>query len=126
MIFQTSVLVLFDSTCYEKFWKFSRKGIVPESTVCNFIIPVNLKKFFRIAYLQNKGAYLRKRKTSMIFFFLSKTSSAFGHQLFLLTTTTEMYRSNPLGVFSEKDVLKICSKSTAEHPCQNVVSMQLY
>ena len=35
-------------------------------------------------------------------------------------------RSNCPEVFFGKGVLKICSKSTGEHPCQSAISKQLY
>ena len=30
-----------------------------------------------------------------------------------------------IGVFSGKDVVKICSKFTGEHPCRSVISIKL-
>ena len=35
------------------------------------------------------------------------------------------YKSNPLGVFLRKGVLKICSKFTGEQPRRNVISIKL-
>ena len=35
------------------------------------------------------------------------------------------FRSSHPGVFLEKDVLKICSKFTREHPCRSVISIKL-
>ena len=42
-----------------------------------------------------------------------------------LTKTNCFFRSSPPDVFLGKDVLKICSKFTGEHPCQNVISIKL-
>ena len=36
-----------------------------------------------------------------------------------------MYRSKRPKVFLRKGVLKICSKFTAEHPCQSAISIKL-
>ena len=36
-----------------------------------------------------------------------------------------MYRNSPPEVFLGKGVVKICSRFTEEHPCQNVISMKL-
>ena len=35
------------------------------------------------------------------------------------------YRSSHAEVFLGKDVLKICSKCTGEHPCRTVISIKL-
>ena len=37
-----------------------------------------------------------------------------------------MYRISPPELFLRKDVLKICSKFTGEHPCQSVISIRLF
>ena len=37
----------------------------------------------------------------------------------------KVYRSNLPEVFLGKDVLKICSKFTSEHPCRSVISIKL-
>ena len=36
-----------------------------------------------------------------------------------------VYKSSPLGVFLERGIVKISSKFTGEHPCQNVISIKL-
>ena len=51
------------------------------------------------------------------------------HDLFrIIYDTYEGYksRSSPPEVFLGKGVLKICSKFTGEHPCQNAISIKLF
>ena len=40
--------------------------------------------------------------------------------------TISYYRKNPSVVFLEKDVLKIYSKFTGEHPCRSVILIKLF
>ena len=47
------------------------------------------------------------------------------HITIICANMWEHFRSNPLGLFLRKGVLKICSKSTGEHPCRSVISMKL-
>ena len=47
------------------------------------------------------------------------------HVTIICANMWEHFRSNPLGLFLRKGVLKICSKSTGEHPCRSVISMKL-
>ena len=47
------------------------------------------------------------------------------HITIICANLWEHFRSNPLGLFLRKGVLKICSKSTGEHPCRSVISMKL-
>ena len=44
----------------------------------------------------------------------------------ITTRCVVMYRSSPPEVFLAKGVLKICSKFTREHPCQNAISIKLF
>ena len=37
----------------------------------------------------------------------------------------EILRNSPSEVFLGEGVLKICGKSTGEHPCRNVISIKL-
>ena len=37
----------------------------------------------------------------------------------------QVFKCNPLKVFSGKDVLKTCGKFTGEHPCRKVISIKL-
>ena len=43
----------------------------------------------------------------------------------LLKKYVWLYRSSPAEVFLQKDILKICSKLTGEHPCRTVISIKL-
>ena len=45
--------------------------------------------------------------------------------MMIITFHLEIYRGSPPEVFLGKDVLKICSKFTEEHPCWSVISTKL-
>ena len=75
-----------------------------------------------IFFVKNKrsGRKDSLRKTmEMIYFFVCL------HITIICANLCEHFRSNPLGLFLRKGVLKICSKSTGEHPCRSVISMRL-
>ena len=46
------------------------------------------------------------------------------YETFQLNTFFSIYRSSSPEVFLGKDVLKICSKFTGEHPCRSVISIK--
>ena len=49
----------------------------------------------------------------------------FFHEATSATSFSAINRSSPSEVFLEKDVLKICSKFTGEHPCRSAISIKL-
>ena len=53
-------------------------------------------------------------------FYANKQRGRFSQAIVL-----QPYRSSHHEMFLEKDVLKICSKFTGEHPCRSVISIKL-
>ena len=77
-------------------------------------------------YLNKAKAYLEPSRTSTTKLFAKTFFCKICRSLFLIMLQTGLYpQKQSLGVFCEKDVLKLCSKFSGEYPCQSMIEITL-
>ena len=77
---------------------------------------VLIKPFYRVNY-EN---ILASASLQYSFYYLAVQEPIYSN-----SAEVKVYRSSLPEVFLGKDVLKICSKFTSEHPCRSVISIKL-
>ena len=81
---------------------------------------------FSYQYLNKAKAYLEPSRTSTTELFAKTFFCKICRSLFLIMLQTGPYpQKQSLGVFCEKNVLKLCSKFSGEYPCQSMIQITL-